>query len=247
MMTNGKSNPVHLMEKKRGKGSGYYLIDGLSTYTIAEALGIEELPAIVHPWSDDPVDIMVDLNTNEHRSSKGLYLMAEEYYKKYSPGQGSRTDLTDQVKGEDIYAKIARKLKLKTGDIVKKHLRIGRTNESFFVSMDKGETSLSKAYLDCVAIEKQKTKSEEQGSEFVSSSTEEPEFSDPASTDNTDPAIEFEYKDSFSKNVKSLLQKLEKLSDDEIRIFFHHLSVDKEVCVCCGRKLDSDGQEDIVA
>ena len=247
MMKDGKWNPIHLMLKEDGDRPGYYLVDGVSTFTVAEALKMEELPAIVHPWIDDPIDMMVDLNTNEHRTSKGLYLMAKEYWKKYSPGQGCRTDLTDQAKGEDTYDKIARKLKVKCGNIVKQHLRIGRTNESFFVSIDKGETSLSKAYFDCVAIEKQKSKSQEQESEYVSSTTEEPEFTDPASTDAADPAIEFEYKDSLSKEVKSLLKRLEKLSDNDIRAFFHQLSINSDVCVCCGGKPNTDGGEDVVA
>ena len=244
MMKDGKWNPIHVMYKEDGDRPGYYMVDGVSTFTVAEALKIEELPAIVHPWSDDPTDMMVDLNTNEHRTSKGLYLMAEVYWKKYSPGQGSRTDLTGQVKEEDTYDKIARKLKLKSGHIVKQHLRIGRTNESFFISMDKGETSLSKAYFDCVAIEKQKSKSQEQEGEYVSSTTEEPEFTDPASTDAADPAIEFEYKDGVSKEVKSILKKFEKLSDENIKMFFHVLSVNADICVCCGSKMDGENTEE---
>ena len=91
IMKEGKINPVHLMKKEEGDRPGLYIVDGLSTYTVCDSSGINVLNAIVHPWNDDPSDMMIDLNTDNHKSSKELYLMAEDCYKKLSIGHGFRT------------------------------------------------------------------------------------------------------------------------------------------------------------
>ncbi len=255
MMKDGKWNPIHLMKKEDGDRPGLYLIDGVSTLTIAEALMLEELPAVIHEWSDDPLEIMTDLNTNEHHSSKGLYLLAEAHYKKYAAGQGTRTDLQDSTDDRNLYDRIAKKLKVKNGTIVKKLLRVGRTQESFFTSIDMGETPLGIAYRDCIAIEKQKREAmDERSEETASTATKAPEYSQEdvgeipvfcasESTSETNPAIEYQYQDGVSKNVKEALKKLEKLSDSEVKMFFQVLTVDNDICICCGKKIEEEGEE----
>jgi hypothetical protein len=246
-MKDGKINPVHLMKKEDGDRPGFYIVDGLSTYTVCESTGINSLNAILHPWNDDPSDMMIDLNTDNHRSSKELYLMAENCYKKLSLGQGSRTDLSGKVKEDDIYLRIAKRLNVKSGSMIRSFLRIGRTQESYFIDIDRGVTSPDYAYRACVAIEKKRKGDNVDQNGYVSTSTTAPDFTEGDNTDDTDPAVEFEYKDGLSKNVKSVLKKIEKMPENEIRTLFNHLSVSADVCICCGKKINHDGEGDVIS
>ena len=79
----------------------------------------------------------------------------------------------------------------------------------------------------------------------VTSSTDKPEFSDPDTTDNSDPAVKYEYDNGLSKKINTILNNLQKLSDDETQKLFAYLSTDGGICVCCRRPTDNHGGEDV--
>lgn len=246
LMKDGKLNPVHLMKMEDQEGA-FYIVDGVSTISLCDLLGITKVDAIIHEWSDDPIDLMIDLNTNEHRKTKELYMMAEALWKLLAPGQGKRSDLLGDESSTTSYDRIARRLKLKSGNLVKQLLRVGRTQESYFTDVDNGVTPLDKAYRDCVTIEKRRKEVDpsQSFSNYVSTATVAPSFSDPDTTDSTDPAVKFEYQDGFSKNIKAVLKSFQKLTDDEMKKLFNHLSMQDGRCVCCGKPNDQYGKEDV--
>lgn len=245
LMSGEKLNPVHLMKQDNEDG-GYYIIDGASTITVCETLGKSEIDAIIYNWLADPITLMIDLNTNEHRKHKELYMMAEAMWEKMSPGQGKRTDLSGEESG-NTYNRIADRLKLKSGNLIKQLLRVGRTQESFFSDIDSGLTPLDKAYRDCVNIEKKRKEENEAGAlvNFVGTTTNAPEFSELDTTSETDPAIQYEYNGGFSKNFKTILNNLQKLSGDDMRKLNHYFSSETGTCVCCGRENNSSAREGV--
>lgn len=247
ILSNEKLNPVHLMKPENAQ-SGYYIIDGASTITVYEATGKNTLYAIVHDWCEDPINLMIDLNTNEHRKSKEQYMLAEALYELIAPGQGKRTDLRNG-ESENTYDRIAKRLKLDSGTQVKKLLRVGRTQESYFTDIDSGYTALDRAYRDCVSIEKKIKESNEIATDdnFVSTSSDIPEFTEPGTTGDSDLSIKYEYEDGLSKNLKMILKNFQKLTDDEIRNMNYYFSSVTGTCVCCGRENNSNGTEGLAS
>ncbi len=257
----GRKNPIHLMLKIEGENPGYYIVDGVSTVEIYKTIGKVEIHAIVHDWEDDPMHLMIDLNTNEYSCSKELYLMAEACWKRWAPGQGKRTDISGKMKEGDTYKRIAMRLKIKSSHFIKQLLRVGRTQESYFIDIDAGLTPLDLAYRDCIEIEKKKVQNKNAQvskvnvqpgdenipavGEHMSTMTIIPEFTEPDTTDEEDPAIKYQYQNGNTKHVDSVIKKIDKLTDDENRQLFRSLSVDHNVCVCCGKPIENDGMEDV--
>jgi hypothetical protein len=222
-ITNGQDSTISFVEEPAEGGLLIkQVFDGWSRVTILREQGEEYIWAQKHNFNSENELLlkMTEMQTNYHNSYQEKFNMIKAVWHIFSKGKGFRSDLADEVTEEghdtsssdskkvpEVYERIAKHLKMKSGTEVKHIKKVGLVNPMYFERMDSTRWSLFASYQECLKEEKN-GKEDDHRPElpaikepvYISSVTTDPSLCEHGNPISTDPEQDTDQQDDSTES-----------------------------------------------